>query len=191
MVWFCQATVLWSSDTGEWTTGRWCCSWLRGGMQGWSKGQSWICSPYLHIFDHSQQCTENIKKVAHLSPFWRFPTPRGMIISDWPQTAMPTPVYLSPTENFVLALASAWRPTQVLIYKSHQGSMLGKQKMWSIHHHRWLYWECILHMVCMEPYMPCRFPSLGLVNNWKPFGSWGESWHPYIRWPCKETWKRR
>ena len=40
----------------------------------------------------------------------------GRIISPHLQETAPTPVYRSPLENFVLALASAEKPTQVLIY---------------------------------------------------------------------------
>lgn len=55
------------------------------------------------------------KRHAYLSPFWRFPTPIGMIISERPHATKDTPVYRKPFENFVLAFANAWKPTQVLI----------------------------------------------------------------------------
>lgn len=52
-----------------------------------------------------------------LSPFWRFPTDFGAIISLLPHDTAPTPVNRRPFENLVFALAKAARPTHVLIYE--------------------------------------------------------------------------
>ncbi|KAG6849080.1 hypothetical protein H0H93_011466 [Arthromyces matolae] len=71
-----------------------------------------MISMLAYLLERFRQRTKDFRFITDLSPFCKFPTPHGRNISDLPQITAPTPVYLSPLENFVFAFANAENPTQ-------------------------------------------------------------------------------
>jgi len=70
---------------------------------------------YLHYRSQQYKKMHSYYALTYLSPFCKFPTPFASHISDTAHDIAPTPVYLKPFENLVLAFARAAKPMQVLI----------------------------------------------------------------------------